>query len=437
MFKFFKIYFLILLLFLSSCSKDETQKFDGKNIEFKVNKIEVNKDSFDELSQIGQQKFNKLWLQKGGDKLHSLSNVSFKFPLKKIWIFDTDQEISEDFPILTDPLGFNKNIYVLNVFGYLYCLNKKNGSLEWKRKVFRSNENSLLGVGSIVISKKLNSIFLHNGGNEIISLDLETKKINWKKTFEIPFRGSIAIGEDKLLVNDYQGNLLNIDGSNGSILWKRKLDSSSLSIYTNSRPLILDKKVINPGSNGIFHVLNINSGNLIYSDILGASNRGVRFFDNNDIIANPIFKHPYLYITSHSENISAYDLTSYNNVWSLPIGSQNTPVISGKTIFNIDNKGVLFAIDKNNGLVRWKKKFQTEKITGTLFEKKKWINFSGPYLVGNKLLLLDNEQTIYLINPDDGNIESKKELIGNVVSALFFTNQIVFLFSNGKISSYN
>ena len=231
--------------------------------------------------------------------------------------------------------------------------------------------------------------------------------------------------------------MLNKDGRKGRILWKRKLDSSSLSIYTNSRPLILDKKVINPGSNGIFHVLNINSGNLIYSDILGASNRGVRFFDNNDIIANPIFKHPYLYITSHSENISAYDLTSYNNVWSLPIGSQNTPVISGKTIFNIDNKGVLFAIDKNNGLVRWKKKFQTEKITGTLFEKKKWINFSGPYLVGNKLLLLDNEQTIYLINPDDGNIESKKELIGNVVSALFFTNQIVFLFSNGKISSYN
>ena len=78
----------IALLFLSSCSKDETQKFDGKNIEFKVNKIEVNKDSFDELSQIGQQEFNKLWLQKGGDKLHSLSNVSFKFPLKKIWIFD-------------------------------------------------------------------------------------------------------------------------------------------------------------------------------------------------------------------------------------------------------------------------------------------------------------------------------------------------------------
>ena len=89
---------------------------------------------------------------------------------------------------------------------------------------------------------------------------------------------------------------------NGNIIWKNKLNSSNVSIYTNSCPIIIKNNIINPESNGTFHVLNIESGNLVFSDVLTSSNREIKFFEaNNDIIANPIFKSPYLYVISHSE----------------------------------------------------------------------------------------------------------------------------------------
>ena len=121
--------------------------------------------AFDETSQLDQQINNNSWVQKGGDEFHSLSNIVFKFPMKKKWSFDSDQEVSDDLPLLTEPIAFDGKLYVLNDQGYLYSLNIENGKLEWKLKVFSTNNNLLLGSGSLVISKKSNSLFLHNGSN--------------------------------------------------------------------------------------------------------------------------------------------------------------------------------------------------------------------------------------------------------------------------------
>ena len=57
--------------------------------------------------------------------------------------------------------------------------------------------------------------------------------------------------------------------------------------------------IVNPGSNGIFHILRLDTGKLIYSDILPKTNE-LAIFNNNDIIANPIFYDGKIYVLSHS-----------------------------------------------------------------------------------------------------------------------------------------
>ena len=437
MLKLINIFILVSSLFVISCTNDENYLSIGKKIEFTNDKIEVNQNSFSEKSQLDQQISNKSWTQKGGDEFHSLTNVFFKFPMKKKWSFNSNQEISDELPLLTDLIAYDGRLYILNAYGLLYCLDINDGSLIWKLRALNSSKNLILGSGSAVISKNLNSIFLHNGTNEIISINLKTHKTNWIKKLKMPLRGSMAIKNNNLFVNDFEGNLINLSLENGNILWKNKLNSSNVSIYTNSRPIVIQNNIINPGSNGTFHVLNIKSGNLVFSDVLTSSNREIKFFDNNDIIANPIFKSPYLYVISHSGNMSAYNIHSFKNIWNVPIGSKNTPVVSGKTIFNIDNKGILYALNVESGLVRWKTKFKSEIIKGYFFEEKKFINFKGPYLIGNKLVLLDDNRTLFLINPDTGKVIKKVNFNSNINSGIFLTNQIIFLYSNGMVTSFN
>ena len=98
---------------------------------------------------------------------------------------------------------------------------------------------------------------------------------------QLPFRGSLSISGNNLLVNDYDGNLLSINTDSGSIIWKKKLGSSSMSIYSHARPIIAKNLIVNPGSNGIFHILRLDTGKLIYSDILPKTNE-LAIFNNND-----------------------------------------------------------------------------------------------------------------------------------------------------------
>ena len=47
----------------------------------------IDKKAFQEGPFLDEPVNNINWLQKGGDKFHSLSNVTFNFPLKKNWSY--------------------------------------------------------------------------------------------------------------------------------------------------------------------------------------------------------------------------------------------------------------------------------------------------------------------------------------------------------------
>ena len=435
MISLYKIFLLIVFLFVNSCSDDEIL-VGGEKVNFLKDNIVINKKLLLEDPKLNKQIRNTNWIQKGGNKHHSLSNVSFKMPFKKKWTFDTDQEISEDNPFLVLPVSFENNLYILNSEGFMFCLNKKDGSLVWKKKYFKEDEDTLLGSGSIVYDKFRNSIIAHNGKNKIISINSKTKEVDWILMNHLPFRGSLSISGNNLIVNDYEGNLLNINTDLGSIIWKKKLGSSSMSIYSNARPVVANNLIVNAGSSGIFHVLKLDTGRLIYSDILPKNNE-LAIFNNNDIIANPIFYDGIIYILSHSGTFAAYDYKTFKNLWNISIGGKNTPLISGETIFIIDNLARLLAIKAITGEVRWKTKFKNQKQSGYIFEKQTVINYHGPFLVDDKILIFNSNGDLFYLNPKDGKIVTKKSFNELAAAPLFFTDHIIFLFSDGKISRFN
>ena len=52
-----------------------------------------------------------------------------------------------------------------------------------------------------------------------------------------------------------------------------------------------------------------------------------------------------MYIISHSGTLASYDLNKLKLLWSVQIGGGNTPIISGNSLFLIDNNNILYAIN--------------------------------------------------------------------------------------------
>ena len=138
--------FIILLLFVFSCSDKEIKPFVGKKIDIHISNTSMASKNF--IIEIDQAIKNSYWVQKGGYDTHSVPNINFKFPFKMIFSKNTDQEISDEHFVLANPVVDKKNIYVLSTDGNVTSIDKNNFRINWKKQFF-SDKSNFSNLGSI------------------------------------------------------------------------------------------------------------------------------------------------------------------------------------------------------------------------------------------------------------------------------------------------
>ena len=428
---FLKLLFTIPLLSVFACTDKEVKPFVGKKIDIYLYSHSMASKDFS-INIDGVTK-NNYWLQKGGGDTHSIPNIKLKFPLKTIFSQNTDQEISDEYFKLANPVVDNKSIYLLSTNGNVISIDKNNFKLNWKKQIF-SDQNDFPNLGSIVVQLNNNNLFLHNGGDLIFALNKKNGEVKWKFKNEFPFRGNISIKDNYLLANDYNNNLLAF--LENKLIWKKKLGESENVIFTKIRPIIHDNNIINPAFNGLFHILNINDGKLKFSDYLQPNNKMAKIFRSNDIIANPIISDNKVYIISHSGTLASYDLNNLELIWSVQIGSANTPIVSGNGLFILDNNNILYAINAKNGKIKWMKQLELNIEEGLYFKDIKKINFIGPFLIDSKLTLFSSNGYLKIINPFNGKLLkfTKFDLLGT--EPIFVEDKLIILTSDGVLKVY-
>ena len=428
-----KIKLVCIILFLSvfSCSDKDEKPFVGQKVDIYISsKSNASRDFNIKIDKVIG---NDYWVQKGGYDTHLIPNLNIKFPLKIIFSINTDQEISDEYFSLANPVVDKKNIYLLSTNGKVTSIDKKHFRINWIKQIF-SDQVDFPNLGSIVVELNGDDLYLHNGGNLIYALNKKNGKVKWKFQNKFPFRGNITIKNDYLFVNDYNNNLLSF--LKQKLIWKKKLGQSEKVIFTNIRPIIHDNKIINPAFNGLFHILNINNGKLMFSDYLQPNKKMAKIFRNNDIIANPIISDSKMYIISHSGTLASYDLNNLKLLWSIQVGGGNTPIISGNSIFLIDNNNILYAINASNGKIKWRKQFASNIEEGFYFKDIKKINFKGPYLIDNKLLLFSSNGYLNLLDPLSGKLLETLDFDLLGTEPIFVENKLIILTSDGDLKVY-
>ena len=165
---------IFLLVFVFSCSDKEVKPFIGKKIDIHLSSQSMASTNFviniDEVTQ------NNYWFQKGGSDSHAIPNLKLKLPLKTIFSKHTDQEISDEYFKLANPVVDEKNIYILNTEGDVTSIDKNSFKINWKKQIF-SNQIDFPNLGSIVVQLNSNNLFLHNGGDLIFALNKKNGEV--------------------------------------------------------------------------------------------------------------------------------------------------------------------------------------------------------------------------------------------------------------------
>ena len=431
--------FLILcfLFLLIGCSSNEEVELKNYKNVFENNNeyslIPISERSFPNLDNV-ENLVNIL-----NAKSYNIANPSFDYPLEKKWEINTDQNVNDENPFLAEPIIISSHLFLINNKGFVFKINIDSGKIVWKKFFFKDLGNTIIGTPAISGRSSNDedvTLYVYSGYNEIVAINGENGDLIWRKNHNLPFRGGMTAFNDMLLISDFAGNFLSINSTNGKTNWSVLLGTDYSSVYTKARSIVVNDKIVVPGTGGTFYVISSKNGDLLWTENISSNKQLPKLFHAGDIVANPLFKNGVVYLVSQSGNISAFDINTSEELWSLPIGGFETPILSGDTIFINGNMGILAAIDIGSGKVKWSKKYPSYNNEEAFFSEKKIAIYKGPTLVNSKILFADNDGKIFILDPDNGSIVSDLSVGKLAISPVPADKKVFFLTENGKLSAY-
>ena len=425
-----KIYFIITLFLLSSCSFQNTGSFfkdHSKDLEKEIFKKNTKlvfaeaKNFKKEITGITEAKIpeeviNSNWLETNYKKQNYIPHLKYNnsnnliYKSKKLGQnkFDTTD-------LSFETLIYDNNIFLYDLSGNVFKFSILNKKLVWKFNFYKKRYKKIPINLKLKISD--NNLIVSDNLGYLYILDIQTGKLNWAKNFGVPFRSSIKTEKENIFLLNQDNKFYIINKKDGekktnfetfpSILKSELETSISLDQSKNNLFFVT--------SAGQLYSINYKTNNLNWLINLSMTNKGQskKFFFSSPII----FKKDTLYI---STSISTYSINAINGSinWELPFSTYVRPAISENFIILASNDGFILNLDIKTGKVLWSKSLfkSSDKLN-----PKKIGQIKSLLLASNKILVSTSKGFFIFIDYKDGKIFNFTKASGNG----FFSNPVI------------
>ncbi len=327
-------------------------------------------------------------------------NQKLTLPLKVSWIKPLIN-YGQDVPFrpleYASPIIGESHVYVGVSTGHFFALNKITGSIQWRFDAYGPVDGAPAIAGNIIVFgdsdgmvygldrrtgfakwtyKPLGEILgrplIENGKvyfstsyNRVYCLDMNDGKWVWMHqrdipgTFTVKGVAGIVIDKELLFAGFSDGYIVALDPASGREKWKNLLNIGEQLTDVDSTPTV----------GGDFVYVAAYDGNL-YG--LGRNDGEVRWkLEGGESVSKAALKGDVLYVSTSMGDVIAVDKFSGRKIWEMDIRQEdrshslakgpirrrknaNSPVIIKDTLITASNHGYLYALDIENGDVKWR-----------------------------------------------------------------------------------
>ena len=425
-----KIYFIITLFLLSSCSFQNTGSFfkdHSKDLEKEIFKKNTKlvfteaKNFKKEITgitdaKIPEEVINSNWLETNYKKQNYIPHLKYNnsnnliYKSKKLGQnkFDTTD-------LSFETLIYDNNIFLYDLSGNVFKFSILNKKLVWKFNFYKKRYKKIPINLKLKISD--NNLIVSDNLGYLYILDIQTGNLNWAKNFGVPFRSSIKTEKENIFLLNQDNKFYIINKKDG----EKKINFETFPSILKSEletSISLDQSKNNlffVTSAGQLYSINYKTNNLNWLINLSMTNKGQskKFFFSSPII----FIKDTLYI---STSISTYSINAINGSinWELPFSTYVRPAISENFIILASNDGFILNLDIKTGKVLWSKSLfkSSDKLN-----PKKIGQIKSLLLASNKILVSTSKGFFIFIDYKDGKIFNFTKASGNG----FFSNPVI------------
>ena len=275
-----------------------------------------------------------------------------------------------------------------------------------------------------------------SSGSQTYAVDMKNGSLLWKYPANIDrgrlFYAAPTVLDGLVVVGDYNGLLIALNETNGTIKWEFNGTSDR---YIGSA-LISDGMTYAPNSDYYLYALD-SEGNLLWKFKADGPNWTVPLADEDSIYLASMDHHFYAFPKNVSANniVNAKDGSKTlleNPKWSIDLGMAITadPTLVDGKVYVVTIEGNLFAIDLSSEKILWN--FNDNGKLGAVW--------GTPIVTENAVFIADMNGNIYAVDPANGSAlwPSPFSVGGKVIgSGSAFNEGVVFATDEGKIFSIN
>ena len=376
-----------------------------------------------------EPKKNKRWPQKVDNAIQSIQHFWAKASLRPFWETNIGEGSDDEAKLIASPIVVNNRIYTMDAEAKISVFDVKTGEVLWQKGLTPPEEDyGTMGGG---LGYSLGVLYVTTGFAEVIALNAQNGELIWKRKVNSPIRAAPTIFKEYLFAVSISNEMYALDIKHGKLLWSHLGIAEKANLLGGAAPTVGGSVVIASYSSGELIALQIENGRLIWTNSIRAIRRLDPLSSLAHIRGKPIIDRGFVILTANSGRTMTIDLRTGARIWEIQVGSGNDPWDAGDNVFITSNNGELLCIVRKTGGIRWKTrlpKYKDEK------DKEGPIFWSGPILVGNRLLVGGSNKQVFSLSPFTGLILDRIETSGPIFIRPIIANGIVFILSdNAKL----
>ncbi len=368
---------------------------------------------------------NAYWSQPGGNATKALGHVDAGDVLSQAWSVSIGSGGDDETSLLTQPLVVGDTILVLDSEAYLRALNAADGSERWSRELRPQEEDDAVYPGGIVADAE--NVYAATGFGEAISFSIADGTERWRVRLPGPVRGAPAIADGRLFAITLENRTVAMSTTDGARIWEHQGITEVASLLGGAAPAVAGSTVLVPYSSGQLFALRVETGRVVWLENLSSLRALDAISRLSDIRGNPVIDGDIAFAVSHSGRMAAIDMRSGRRIWERSIGSTHMPWVAGEFVFVVSLSGEVVALTRRDGRVRWVHRLPRYEDPE---DKDDPIQYAGPVLVGDRLLVGSSDGFVYALSPYSGDLMGRIEVGDEVYVAPVVAGGTVYVLSN-------
>ena len=243
-----------------------------------------------------------------------------------------------------------------DVEGYLSAIHVRTGELAWRRKLNVKETLPALIEGLVAE----NGIVYAGSGEGLCAIKLEDGTELWRNRAWRQNHGStatISVGKNVLIASSHWGELFAHNATDGKLLWRVSKDG----IRHRSSSAVMDKSVLYLLSDKSLFIVEAYTGKILVKKDLPY---------NVNVSSSPLVTEHEVIFGTAMDGVIALDRSTLALKWKFGTGNammytspyvgnpagniESSPVAAGNTVFVGGADGVIYALDRQSGSLKWK-----------------------------------------------------------------------------------